>query len=132
MHEVFEGIDTPDDISLSVRRLVLEGKLAEDESTELENRIKELVAAPAVANWFMSDNRVLKETGILLPEGAMRRPDRVIFKDGKTTIIDFKFGEENPHYLEQIDQYRNLLIKMGYHDIEAYLWYVDKNKIISA
>jgi ATP-dependent exoDNAse (exonuclease V) beta subunit len=132
MHEVFEGIDTPNDISSSVRRLVFEGKLAEDESTELENRVKELVADPAVADWFMSDNRVLKETGILLPEGVTRRPDRVIFKDGKTTIIDFKFGEENPHYLEQIDQYRNLLIKMGYHDIEAYLWYVDKNKIISA
>ena len=132
MHEVFEGIDTPDDISLSVRRLVLEGKMAEEESMELENRVNELIAAPAVADWFMKDNKVLKETGILLPEGVTRRPDRVIFKNGKTTIIDFKFGEENPHYLEQVDQYRNLLIKMGYKDIEAYLWYVDKNKIISA
>src|SRR5664280_435262 len=132
MHEVFEGIDTPDDISLSVRKLVLEGKLSEEESIELENGVKELVAVPAVADWFNPDNKVLKETGILLPEGVTRRPDRVIFKNGKTTIIDFKFGEENPHYLEQVDQYRNLLIKMGYKDIEAYLWYVDKNKIISA
>jgi hypothetical protein len=105
--------------------------LSEEESIELENGVKELVAVPAVAEWFNPDNKVLKETGILLPEGVTRRPDRVIFKNGKTTIIDFKFGEENPHYLEQVDLYRNLLSKMGYQDIEAYLWYVDKNKIIS-
>jgi ATP-dependent helicase/nuclease subunit A len=131
MHEVFEGIDTPEDIPMSVRRLVLEGKLSEDESTELEKRVNELVAVPAVADWFISDNKVLKETGILLPEGVTRRPDRIIFKNGKTKIIDFKFGEENNHYLEQVNQYRNLLSKMGYKDIEAYIWYVDKNKIIS-
>jgi len=80
MHEVFEGIDTPNDISSSVRRLVFEGKLAEDESTELENRVKELVADPAVADWFMSDNRVLKETGILLPEGVTGGPTGLYLK----------------------------------------------------
>jgi hypothetical protein len=51
---------------------------------------------------------------------------------GKTTIIDFKFGEENSHYSEQVNKYRNLLLDMGYKDIEAYIWYVDKNKIVSA
>lgn len=35
----------------------------------------------------------MKEAGILLTSGNTRRPDRVIFRDGKTTIIDFKFGE---------------------------------------
>ena len=64
--------------------------------------------------------------------GVTRRPDRVIFRNGKTTIIDFKFGEENPHYAEQVDQYRNLLMDMGYENIEAFIWYVDKNKIVSA
>jgi len=58
----------------------------------------------------------------------MRRPDRVILKM-ENTIIDFKFGEENPHYLEQIDQYRNLLIKWDITILRAYLWYVDKIKL---
>jgi len=56
----------------------------------------------------------------------------VIFKDGKTIIIDFKFGEENPHYPIQIDQYRHLLEDMGYKDIEGYIWYVDNDKIVTA
>ncbi len=132
MHEVFEGINTRADISSAVRKLVLEGKLADEESSDIEKRVNVLISIPQVAEWFAADNKVLTEAGILLPSGITRRPDRVIFKDGKTTIIDFKFGEENSHYTEQVDQYRNLLIDMGYKNIDAFIWYVDKNKIVSA
>ena len=132
MHEVFEGINTPADISFAVRKLVLEGKLPEEESSDIEKRINYLISTPQVSGWFMPGNKVMTEAGILLPEGIMRRPDRVLFKDGKTIIIDFKFGEENPHYSEQVDQYRHLLLDMGYQNIETFIWYVDKNIIVSA
>jgi ATP-dependent exoDNAse (exonuclease V) beta subunit len=131
MHEVFEGINTPAEISMAVRKLVLEGKLADGESADIEKRVHSLISLPQVADWFIPDNKVLTEAGILLPTGITRRPDRVIFKDGKTTIIDFKFGEENPHYIEQVDKYRHLLLDMGYKDIDAFIWYVDKNLIVS-
>ena len=132
MHEVFEGINTTDDIHSAVRKLVLEGKLADDESAEIEKRVRETISMPQVEDWFSPGNKVMNEAGILLPKGVTRRPDRVIFKNGKTTIIDFKFGEENPHYAEQVEQYRKLLVDMGYTDIEAFIWYVDKNKIVTA
>jgi ATP-dependent exoDNAse (exonuclease V) beta subunit len=132
MHEIFEGINTPADISVAVRKMVLEGKLAEEESAGIEKRVNEMIGNPQVSDWFMPDNQVLKEAGILLPTGVTRRPDRVILKNKKTTIIDFKFGEENSHYSEQVNQYRNLLLDMGYQNIEAFIWYVDKDKIVSA
>jgi ATP-dependent helicase/nuclease subunit A len=131
MHEVFEGIDTSSDIPAALKRLVLEGKLSDDEAIEIGGRVKEMISAPRVADWFAPGNTVLKEAGILLPSGVTRRPDRVIFNDGKTIIIDFKFGEESSHYAEQVDQYRRLLSDMGYTNIEAFIWYVDKNKIES-
>jgi ATP-dependent helicase/nuclease subunit A len=132
MHEVFEGINTQADISFAIRKLVIDGKLPEDESEEIEKRVNTLISIPQVNEWFLPNNKVMNEAGILLPSGITRRPDRVIFKDGKTIIIDFKFGEENDHHIEQVEQYRNLLIDMGYSNIEAFIWYVDKNKIISA
>lgn len=132
MHEVFEGINTPSDISLAVRKLVIEGKLPEEESGDLEIRIRSLISTPEVSEWFKPGNVVMNEAGILLKTGYTRRPDRVIFKDGKTTIIDFKFGEESDRYLEQVDLYRRLVVDMGYTNAEAFIWYVDKNKIVSA
>jgi ATP-dependent helicase/nuclease subunit A len=132
MHEVFEGINSPSDIPFAVRKLVLEGKLPEEESGEVEKRVHLLISMPGVAEWFKPGNEVMNEAGILLTTGNTRRPDRVIFKDGKTIIVDFKFGEENSHYIEQVDLYRRLLVDMGYNNIEAFIWYVDKNKIVSA
>ncbi len=132
MHEIFEGIKTTDDISRSVRKLVLEGKLTAQAALDLEKRIEKLIAMPDVTDWFKPGGEILTESGILLPSGHTRRPDRIIFRDGKVTIVDFKFGEESPHYLEQIDQYRRLMAEMGYTSIEAYIWYVDKNLIVSA
>jgi ATP-dependent helicase/nuclease subunit A len=132
MHEVFEGIKSSCDISFAVRKLVLEGKLPVEESVDIENKVNSLISLPQVRDWFLPGNQVMNEIGILLPSGITRRPDRVIIKDGKTIIIDFKFGDINDHHLEQIEQYRHLLIDMGYSNIEAFIWYVDKNKIISA
>jgi ATP-dependent exoDNAse (exonuclease V) beta subunit len=131
MHEIFEGINTASDIPAAIRKLVLDGKLAEEESPVIEKRVRETISQQRVADWFLPDNKVLTEAGILLPSGITKRPDRVIFKNGKTTIIDFKFGEENAHYAEQVDQYRSLLIDMGYSDIDGFIWYVDKNKIVT-
>ena len=96
MHEVFEGINTASDIPAAVRRLVLEGKVSEEESVEIEKKVNDLICLPQVADWFLPGNKVMTEAGILLPGGITRRPDRVIFRNGKTIIIDFKFGEENP------------------------------------
>jgi hypothetical protein len=132
MHEVFEGIDTIADVKPSVRKLVLEGKIPETEADEVEQRIRSLIASPEVAGWFSSDCRSLKETGILLPSGDQRRPDRVIFRDGSTIIIDFKFGVQNTHYVKQINHYRNLLAEMGFENIEAFIWYVDNNLVVRA
>jgi ATP-dependent helicase/nuclease subunit A len=132
MHEVFEGIATLADIAPAVRKLVLEGKLTEEESIDIEKRINSLINIPQVSEWFLPGNKAITEAGILLPAGTTRRPDRVIFKDGKTIIIDFKFGEENPHYVEQVREYSRLLKDMGYKDTDAFIWFVDKNIIISA
>ncbi len=132
MHEVFEGINTPADISYAVRKLVLDGKLPAEESAAVEEKITTMISSPDVAGWFLPGSEVLTEVGILMPSGNIRRPDRVIFKEGKTIIIDYKFGEENPHYSEQVKQYSRLLADMGYDNIEGYIWYVDKNLIIPA
>jgi len=132
MHEVFEGIDTPADVQTAVRKLVLEGKLPEAQAADTEQRINTLLTMPVISDWFSSGNKVLREAGILMPSGTTRRPDRVIFKDGKAIIVDFKFGEQNPHYAKQINQYKNLLSEMGYENIEAFIWYVDNNLILPA
>jgi ATP-dependent exoDNAse (exonuclease V) beta subunit len=131
MHEVFESINTPDDINGAVMGLAACGKLSASESEDLKERILALVSSPQVSDWFHPGNVVMTEAEILLPSGITRRPDRVLLRDGRTIIIDFKFGEENPAYFHQVKQYKTIISEMGYDAVEGFIWYVDKNKIIS-
>jgi ATP-dependent exoDNAse (exonuclease V) beta subunit len=130
MHEVFEGINTQADIPIAVQKLVFEGKLPASEVLSLQEKILKLISNPAVSSWFSPENKVFREAGILLTSGNIRRPDRVIVRNGLTTVIDFKFGKENEHYAEQVDLYRSLLSGMGYDKIDAYIWYVDQDKVV--
>lgn len=131
MHSIFEGINSYDDIGTAIRRLVIDGILPEDESGEIESRVRELIREPVISEWFDPGNEVMTEAAILLRTGNTRRPDRVIFRDGKVTVIDFKFGEEHKHHIDQVRQYSSLLGDMGYRNIEAFIWYVDRNKIVT-
>lgn len=132
MHEIYEEILTIGDIEKAVKKKVLEGKINEDDEALIAAKISGQIIKPGIKEWFDNDNVVLNEASILLPGTGTKRPDRIIIKNGKTIIVDFKFGEENPHYLSQIRNYKNLLAEMGYFNIEAFLWYVDSDKIVSA
>jgi len=44
--------------------------------------------------------------------------------EDQVVVIDFKFtGQPNASHYKQVDDYRKLLIEMGYQNIEAYLYY---------
>ena len=132
MHEIFEEIVTLKDIRPAVKRKVIEGKIPASEEQGMIEKISLKAGMPGISTWFEEGNEILTEASILIPHSGIRRPDRIIMRNEKTTIIDFKFGEENNHYLTQIRQYKSLLSEMGYTNIEAFLWYVDSDKIVSA
>jgi hypothetical protein len=131
MHEIFGDIITPDDIRAAVRKKVVEGKVAEEDEEAVRTKIENLVNRPVIKDWFEKGNVVLNEASILMPDSMTKRPDRIILRKGEATIIDFKFGEENPIYLNQVRQYRNIISGMGYNVANAYLWFVDADKIVT-
>lgn len=131
MHEVFSEIRSSVDVTAAVRRKVLEGKITENDEPGLTGKINTMIKKPVVSDWFDGTGTVLAEKTILLPDSMTKRPDRIVINNGKVVIIDFKFGEESPHYISQILQYKNIIKLMGYEMVEAYLWYVDADKIVN-
>jgi ATP-dependent exoDNAse (exonuclease V) beta subunit len=131
MHEIFGEILTSEDAGRSVRKKVLEGKIPESEEASLIGKIEKLLNDPEVGKWFEKGLEVYNETSFLMPDSQLKRPDRIIFKDGRATIIDFKFGGESNSHIRQIRQYGSILESMGYVVEKACLWYVDAGKIVS-
>jgi ATP-dependent exoDNAse (exonuclease V) beta subunit len=132
MHEIFGEILTIEDAGRSVRKKVMEGKIPESEEAALKEKIENLLNDPEVAKWFEKGLEVYNETSFLMPDSQLKRPDRIIIKDGRATIIDFKFGGESNSHIRQIRQYSSILERMGYVVEKACLWYVDTGKIVNA
>ena len=79
--------------------------------------------------YFAQGLRVKNEEEILLSNGRIIRPDRLIFKDNEVTIIDYKTGLENNAHKKQILEYKSEIKNMGYKVKECLLIYINEKTI---
>ncbi|WP_289053867.1 UvrD-helicase domain-containing protein [Carboxylicivirga marina] len=131
MHRLFELIIYADDVDTAITKLVLNGQLKTSEKESLKTFIESKINQEQVKEWFNAENKVINEGTIMVSTGTYR-PDRVIITKGKVIIVDYKFGElkQEKHAL-QVKRYMDLLSKMGYSNIEGYLWYLrEEDEII--
>ncbi len=132
MHEIFQRITTPSDIDQSLIFLLLEGKISDGDMKQLSPKIKKLVSEKPVHDWFSSDWEVRNEAAIILKDGSLPRPDRVLIKGDKVMVIDYKFGEsEHSSHQKQVRSYMLHLTQMKYKEVEGFLWYVNLGKIVT-
>lgn len=133
MHEIFAGIVSIDDLGGAVEKVYLDGKIGLAEKKSILRDIEQIFNNNQIKSWFSKDWKVLNEKDIIMPDGSVRRPDRVIVKDKCAIIVDYKFGvSERKEYLDQIKEYGTLLKEMGYDNIKSYVWYISTGKIVQA
>jgi ATP-dependent exoDNAse (exonuclease V) beta subunit len=136
MHRAFSEMKTANDMEQAIHSLILQGFITNNERTagDLRQKMEEAMKHPDAAPWFDGSWEVHTEADILLPntEDAVQqlRPDRVMIKDGKVVVVDYKFGEgEHAMHETQVKKYIGCLQNIGYDHVEGYLWYVSKNKV---
>lgn len=130
MHRVLEHIHTPTDLKKALLVAAHEGLLRYENIPELEREFLLRFQNPIVAGWFDKSREHRNEQSILLPNGQVYRPDRVLLKQGQCTVVDFKFtaSREKKHH-DQVKNYMGILQQMGYSNIFGYIWYVIENQI---
>lgn len=100
-------------------------------SIEPQTRELLLERISAHSEWFSPELKTLNEVAIIDSFGNTNRPDRVLVdEEGRVTVIDFKFGEEDEKYSGQLRRYMRLFREMGYGEVSGYIWYVPIDKII--
>ena len=130
LHDILSNIFIESDIPLAVDAAVKEGLISADRSSEIIEKLRNMVGHPLAKQWFETGAEVFTEPAILTGKGDIRRPDRVIIRDKSAFVIDYKFGEERLDHIHQISAYKNLLDGLGFKVEKAILWYVENNKIV--
>lgn len=133
LHTLFSEIQTEADIRPAIDRLIFEGIIgSREQEEEIRGIVGKAFTLPVVRDWYSGSWRLFNECAIIYKENGslkVRRPDRVMMKDDRVVVVDFKFGKEQKKYRRQVQGYMDLLRRMGYNNIEGYLWYVDEEII---
>jgi ATP-dependent exoDNAse (exonuclease V) beta subunit len=134
MHKLFEQINDWNDIDRAIENQISEGSIPLEKKQYYAEKIRSAIIESGVEDWFSGNYKNYTESTILLEENGevkQKRPDRVLFKEDSTLVIDFKFGEAHNAHIKQVKQYMNLMESMNYPQVKGYLWYVEEQKVVA-
>mgnify|MGYP002639533381 CR=1 FL=1 len=124
VHEILSKIKYNTDVSKAISNYRTSGLINELEELQINKIILKLVNHPLLKNYY-SDNCIVKnETELVDKNGKIVRPDRVVIKEGKIIIIDYKTGKKNKKHNEQIEDYAEVFYGLGYEDVLCILVYL--------
>ncbi len=81
--------------------------------------------------WFDASAETRNESELLLEDGKILRPDRLVLKGNKAIVLDYKTGDEDPLHEKQIRNYGTVLRQMGFAETELFLFYPQLKKTIA-
>jgi ATP-dependent exoDNAse (exonuclease V) beta subunit len=125
LHLALSMIIALEDVEPALLKLVHQGYIIDSEVQPLRQNLLQLLEHPDVKPFFDGAGQVLAETEILAPGGKSFRPDRIVFHENQTDVIDYKAGRPLESHKNQIRKYASLLNEMGYPGIRAWLVYLE-------
>ena len=131
LHAVLSRIKYSDESDEAIQHLIFEGLITKDEKPIIEKLLMELLSNAIIASWFARDWDIRTEVPILLPGGSESRIDRLLLKEGKTIVVDFKTGEPKSDDVKQVKEYMEIVKKMDYVNVEGYLVYIKTGDVVS-
>lgn len=129
IHLILSKITDSSKIEETINQLITDGLLNKFEKEKYLLETYEIFKIPEVKKWFSSNGIIKNECELITDTGEILRPDKVIIENTRTLLIDFKTGEPNTQDKKQINNYKNILEKIGYQNIEKYILYTSLRKV---
>jgi ATP-dependent helicase/nuclease subunit A len=130
LHEVLAiAVDTAA-LDQVLDNLLSEGLFKSEERAGLKVQALAVLNNAALQELLGQSTSSLSEQTIIDAQGKSYRPDKVLISPTGVTIIDYKFTmEESSKHIEQVEHYRELLLAMGYTNVDTYLFYAVTGKL---
>ncbi|WP_294736652.1 exodeoxyribonuclease V subunit beta [uncultured Flavobacterium sp.] len=124
IHEILALVKTADDVELAVIKAIESGLITHVQKEEVTQMIKDIVQHPELETFFSVDNSVFNEQSIIGQGMRTIKPDRVVVRDNKAYLLDYKTGAHSPKYEKQLEEYELALQQMGLQVVKKALVYI--------
>jgi ATP-dependent exoDNAse (exonuclease V) beta subunit len=125
LHTVLSKIRDYRDTERVLSEIQLEGLAEREMIPGIRTGIEKLMENPEIRPFFEPGREVRTESEILLPDGNILRPDRVLIEGETATVVDYKSGKASEKHRVQLEIYEKHLLEMGYARVLKYLIYID-------
>ena len=129
-HAIAAMTDGTKDADTLVMEYCLSQSVDSDHQLRLKDEIGLFIQTARSKGWFDDQAETRNETELLLENGKILRPDRLILKNNKAIVIDYKTGDEDPAHEKQVREYGTVLSQMGFSETALYLFYPQLSKTL--
>ena len=131
LHWILSQIKTRADLDMALQKGELKGYYGKNQVPELKQLLATILNHPQLVPFFEKNLKVKNEAELLTAEGEILRPDRLVFTEKETVVIDYKSGKEKAgQHAIQIQEYSRALSALGYGPIRKLLVYLEENKVV--
>jgi hypothetical protein len=131
LHDILSHVRTSEDLGKAVDHARMSGDLTGDEAETARELLTAALDSVKDRGWFAEDVEMMyNEVSLIDTDGEIYRPDRVMIRDGKVIVVDYKFGEHRRTYEKQVRKYMDIWRRMGYETVSGFLWYVDVLSVV--
>ncbi|WP_421941507.1 UvrD-helicase domain-containing protein [Pedobacter sp.] len=130
LHDILANASTDKEVNAYIDDLVMQGIIQNNEREALHQSVKEVLLHPDLKTILDNAQESITEKSIIDENGKLHRPDRILLSPDGVIILDYKFTlEESKRHIEQVELYRDLLLKMGFENVKTYLFYAVTGKL---
>ena len=124
-HELLSKINKESDVDKTLTSYLLKGLITKDESVQLKENLLKLIQQYPL---YFGDNLIIEnERDVMITDKSgtyLHRPDRIVKTEAGWYIVDFKTGEHDAKYEQQVQRYANVLKQLGHTVLKTEIIYV--------
>lgn len=127
IHDILAQIKTIDDIDFVVNDFLSTSFINTEQASILKPIIYEIVTHKVIKDYYNSKYTIYNERDIILKNGVVLRPDRLVVQGNEVVIIDYKTGNEDKNHEQQLQLYQDALETMNFKIIKKILIYINQD-----
>lgn len=130
LHDILANASTKQEVDDYVSALVLQGIIQAGEIENLTSAVLEVLNNADLKAILSKATQSITEKSIIDAKGKLHRPDCVLMTKDEVIVLDYKFTlEESEKHIVQVENYKKLLLDMGFNNVKSYLFYAATKKL---
>jgi ATP-dependent exoDNAse (exonuclease V) beta subunit len=129
-HAFISRVESKEHLEEVLHAMVKEDLIESAFNDRLLSEAAAFLELSAIQEMYSNAQTILNEQPILIDEGETRRPDKMILKEDKTVVLEFKTGMPQAFHSKQVQDYVSALTSMEMPAVEAYLYYSATKELV--